>query len=157
VRSLAAAGGTGPETAEGPPEAYWQNQLVRLNRRIDDASSGRAISISWAARVAIPGVVAILSFMIGLSYYVPEKPRTDDALKAVVQSLPEEAVDSLLGDATRPDLSDVSVDLRAGLFDISSTEVADYMLATGEASTLLESLSDAQVDEVLARLGTRMN
>ncbi|HMK38239.1 MAG TPA: hypothetical protein VK569_02785, partial [Bacteroidota bacterium] len=52
IRQL--AGSTGDGKAPGPSDAYWQNLVVKINARIDDATSAKALSISWAARVAIP-------------------------------------------------------------------------------------------------------
>ena len=49
---------------QGPDDAYWHDLIARTNRRLDEAASGKAISISWAARVAIPGVVAIIFFFV---------------------------------------------------------------------------------------------
>src|SRR5512141_561288 len=74
VRALELEGG---EKGTAPPisDAYWQNLIIRTNQRVDAAASAKAISISWAARVAIPGVVAIVSFLIALQYYVPVQIR----------------------------------------------------------------------------------
>ena len=52
-----------------PSETYWSNLLVRTNERIDHATSGKAISLSWAARVALPGVITIVFFFVALRYY----------------------------------------------------------------------------------------
>ena len=65
-------GGTRRTDEHDLPGTYWSNMLVKTNSRIDDVSSVRALSIGWALRVAIPGVVAIISFLIGLHYYSPE-------------------------------------------------------------------------------------
>src|SRR4030042_6452064 len=61
-----------PEHA--PSEPYWSNLLVRTNERIDHATSGKAISLSWAARVALPGVITIIFFFVALRYYYEPEP-----------------------------------------------------------------------------------
>ena len=63
------------KNVHGPSETYFANLLVRTNERLDRATSGVAISLSWLARVAVPGVVAIIFFFIGLHYYAPVTPR----------------------------------------------------------------------------------
>ena len=77
------------------PDAYWHNLIIRTNRQIDDASGAKAISLSWAARVAIPGVLAVLSFLIGLRYYVPERHPEQHSLTDAVMLLPGPVLDSI--------------------------------------------------------------
>lgn len=155
VKALLAQRGPGPEPA--PPDAYWPNLIVRTNRAIDDASSGKAISISWAARVAIPGVVAILFFFIGLHYYAPERKDSQNTLASVVLSLPEEAIDSLLLEPEHL-AGNISVeDLHGELFDPSATQISEYFITTGNTATLLETLDPQQASELLAALGSHRN
>src|SRR5512141_244690 len=84
------------DVAGAPPPVYWQNLIVRTNERIDHETSGKTLSIHWALRVAMPGVLAIISFFIGMHYYAPEKPEAEESLAAVILSLPGQTVDSLL-------------------------------------------------------------
>ena len=137
----------------GPDDIYWQNLLIRTNRRIDDVTSGKALSISWALRVAIPGVVAIISFLIGLHYYVPERTQKGTSLEAVVLSLPDETQDSLL--ATLPLRDRLSaISSFEDLFDLSREQIAGYMIDNGTTSMLLETLTDEQINELLISLGS---
>jgi len=142
------------ETPVPPPESYWQNLSIRMNTKIDDATSGRALSINWALRVAIPGVVAVISFVIGLHYYVPEKPHQNDTISAVIRSLPEQAVDSLLTGNAPADLTVSPSDIGGDIFIFSESQIADYLITRGAAETLVEGLSDQQVGEVVVALGT---
>ncbi len=152
VRALDRARG---ETPVPPPEAYWSNLGVHVNRRIDAATSGKALSINWALRVAIPGVLAVLSFVIGLHYYVPELPHQSDTIGAVLQSLPPQALDSLLTGANAPaDLSVSASDLGGDVFAFSQNQIADYMIDRGAAETLVDGLSDQQVGEVVLAFNT---
>src|SRR5512140_166025 len=73
----------GEEGIPAPSPVYWQNLIVHTNERIDRETSGKALSIHWALRVAFPGVLAIISFFIGLHYYVPEKVEKEESLAAV--------------------------------------------------------------------------
>ena len=153
AESIRAASGGDP--VQPPvPGAYWQNLIIRTNRRLDHATSGKALSISWAARVAIPGVVAILSFYIGLHYYAPGL-KGADTLTSVVLSLPEPAVDSLLADPSQIDASISVTDLVENLFDIPKEQMAEYFIDHGRASSLMEAMTDDQVNEVLSTLGAR--
>lgn len=151
IRLMAASELPGPEQAR--PDAYWQNLIVRTNKRIDDATSGVALSISWAARVAIPGVVAILSFLIGLHYYAPEKTG-ESSLTAVVLSLPAATIDTLLVDPSAVSPAMNIEDVATDPFDIPREQVADYFINTGSARELMESMTDEQAHDVLAMLGS---
>ncbi|MEW6510066.1 MAG: hypothetical protein AB1428_03820 [Bacteroidota bacterium] len=139
---------------QDPPDAYWQNLLIRSNARIDAASSGRALSISWALRVALPGVIAIVSFLIGLHYYVPEVPKEDFSVAAVVLSLPAATIDSLLVDPSPVDPSLSVAELGVDLFDLSRDQIVDYLLTAGNASAAVEGLTEGERSELLAALGT---
>ncbi len=153
VRRLAAQ--HGDNGFNSPPDAYWGNTIVRTNNRIDRATSGKALSISWAARVAIPGVVAIISFLIGLHYYVPEPRKEDNSLTAIVGMLASDEIDSM--NVVPPDV-DVSLSVpnyHGDVFELSSADIADYFLASGGVSTLMETLPSGQVDDLLIQLGSQ--
>jgi hypothetical protein len=138
-----------------PVQSYWSNLLMRTNERIDDATSGKAISISWAVRVAFPGVVAIMFFFIGLHYYyVPQPTEGKTSLTSVFASLPPTVVDSLLSDPTRLDASLSGVDLRDEIFLSSQEQMSEYLISMGKISGALEVLTDEQIQEVLSSLGS---
>lgn len=149
---LSARNSPGP-TAPSPP--YWSNLIVRTNQRIDQATSGRAISISWAARVAIPGVVAIIFFFIGLHYYVPEQPVQGSTLTTVVSSLPADVVDSLLAQPQQIESPVSSSELRAGLVAVSHEQLSEYLISDGKVGSVLETMSDQQVNDFLVALGSK--
>jgi hypothetical protein len=139
------------------PQTYFANLLVKTNYRIDEATSAKAISISWAARVAIPGVVAILFFFIGLHYYVPQTPTHESSVTSLVTSLPEDAVDSLLVEPERLDQSLSVRDVQADIFQFSSDQISEYLVATGYPQTAVESLSENEVAALLHALNTKKN
>jgi hypothetical protein len=143
----------GPRDAQ-PPDPYWQNLPVRINARIDGATSGKALSIAWAARVAIPGVVAIVSFLIGLHYYVPEPPRTIVSVESVVLSLPPTAIDSLLMDPGRADPSLTLREIGVDVFNVSREQITDYLVASGNTTAAVEELTERETSALLAALGT---
>lgn len=147
--------GKGGERAGVMPQTYWANLLVRTNARIDDATSAKALSISWAARVAIPGVVAIIFFFIGLHYYVPEVPSRSGALATFVNMLPEAAVDSVLAEpdwySTAPSGAEVATDI----FEFSNDQISDYLLAAGNTQLAVEGLSDTDVSSLLSALDAK--
>jgi hypothetical protein len=133
------------------PDAYWHNLIIRMNRRIDDASGARAISVSWAARVAIPGVIAILSFLIGLRYFVPEQDPMQHSLADAVMSLPTQVVDSLVA-ASPESLS--TGELGTHMLELSDELAHAYRLEHAASSELIAELSEKEVGEVLTTLGT---
>jgi hypothetical protein len=143
-----------PTGSDAPPGAYWSNLLVRTNQRIDEASSGKAITISWAARVAIPGVIAIVSFLVGLHYYAPYKAGNEPSLQAVVLSLPPPAVDTILLDPSRVGASVTTADMAIDPFEVTQKEMSEYIIAEGVVSDAASLLSDDQMTEVLALLST---
>jgi hypothetical protein len=147
IRALAHEAGGEP----APPvsEAYWQNLIIRTNRRVDEVASGRAISISWAARVAIPGVVAIVSFLIALHYYVPVQTPHHDDVASVVLGLPERAVDSLLSDSSLSEETLVAVAASEDLFSIPSEQIGDYFIENGDAQEIVQVLPAQQADQML--------
>ena len=139
------------------PESYLANLLVRTNARIDDASSAKAISISWAARVAIPGVVAILFFFVGLHYYAPDLPAREGSVMALVGSLPQDVVDSLLDHPERVSASLTVADVPSDVFQFSGDQITEYLAAHGNEQLLMESMDDAEVSSLLTVLGADKN
>jgi len=152
VRALSALGGG--ESSPAPPAHYWSNMIVRVNNRVDELTSGKALSISWALRVALPGVVAIVSFLIGLHYYVPEE--TGTALTTVVYDLSEEMLDSMLVLSSTDDEPADAI-LYADPFEVSGAEISEYLISTGRIAGLIDALSDDQVGELLASLDSYTN
>lgn len=157
VRELRSVASAFEQKVGRPPGSYWANLLVRTNRRIDDQTSGKALSLSWAARVAIPGVVAIISFFVALHYYVPDSARPSTVVGPILTSLNEQELDSLLvaDDFYHTMVSDPIVGNR--LFDVAADQASDYLLSLGRESTVLEAFSDNQVDELLAALSSPRN
>lgn len=139
------------------PAAYWTNLRVRTNKRIDDATSARALSISWAARVAIPGVVAILFFYIGLHYYVPETRSSEGELASFVNTLPEDTVDSILLDSQTVDATSSTDEVANDIFDFSTEQIREYFLAAGNPQPVVETMSDSDVSMLLASLDTKVH
>lgn len=143
--------------AQGPGDAYWQNLPIRVNRAIDEATSGRALSVSWAGRVAIPGIVAILSFLIGLYYYAPDRGGAAKSFQDVAMAMPPSAVDSLyVASLTSGDTAFTS-GLEADLLRVPGELARDYILENNGTSGLVEDLSDQEMREVLAVLSSNIN
>jgi hypothetical protein len=140
----------------GPPPAYWQNLPIHVNASIDDATSGKALSLSWAARVAIPGVVAVLSFLIGLYYYAPDHEGTVKSFRDVAMAMPPSAVDSLyVASLTTGDTAFVG-GLETDLLRLPTDLAREYYVENGSTSTLVEDLSDQEMREVLAVLSSNI-
>jgi hypothetical protein len=155
VESLRALLGGGNATSEGgPSDAYWSNLIVRTNQRIDEVTSVKALSLSWVVRVAIPGVVAIIFFFIGLHYYVPDRPAQQTSLASVVLSMPAASLDSLLSEPTRLDESISVADIHSNLLDVSSDQASEYVLASEDPTSLLATMTDEQVNRVIAKLAS---
>jgi len=150
VRQLAAQ--KGGEEPPRPPVTYWQNLIARTNAGIDEASSPKAITLSWAARVAIPGVVAILSFLVGLRYFVPDHRGTGPSLQSVVMTLPQGALDSIQTDQSVSDRLADMADVGLDIFEVTKDDVTRYFVEEGQLSAAAASLDDQQVTEVLALL-----
>ncbi len=138
-----------------PAESYWANLLVRTNRRIDEATSPKALTISWAARVAVPGVVAILSFLVGVQYFIPMRTHAPASLKAVVLSLSENAVDTLLANPNRISQDFSLADLEVDPLPLHKEDLAEYLIASGNIRSVTETLNDDQVTDVLTLLGSQ--
>lgn len=140
-----------------PADAYWQNLVIRINKRVDEATSGKAISLSWAARVAIPGVVAVLSFLIGLRYYAPDRPVTPATLVEATSTLPPATVDSLvvLSLTAAENVPDETI---AGwVLSIPHDMASDYLCEYEGTSVLLGDLSETEVKHLLSALGSSPN
>ena len=152
LRGLAEAEGDSAQPAASSP--YWQNLIVRTNEQIDAATSTRALSISWAARVAIPGVVAIISFFVGLHYYVPQEPNLHSTITRLILELPAQTVDSLLTEPSQVSESMSIVDLNPDVFSAPADQIAEYLIENGGASSLVESIPDKQAEELLVALST---
>lgn len=139
---------------EAPPDPYWPNLLVRTNNRLDQATSGKALTISWAARVAIPGVVAILSFLVGLRYFAPQHESHAPTLANVVLSMPQPAIDTLLSGLSEISPAVTIADLGLDPLNPEREEIANYLINSASVTTLEESMSEQQVTAVLAALGS---
>jgi hypothetical protein len=151
VRQLTAD--TNQAKMSAPPDAYFANLLVKSNSRIDHVTSGKALSMSWLARVAVPGVVAILFFFIGLHYYVPEVSTERHSIADAVKALPSEAIDSMLIESSSNGL--LSAALTSELLDVSNDQLAEFLVASGSPSAVLEVLPEQQLTEIAALLESR--
>jgi hypothetical protein len=134
------------------PDRLRSAMLVETNERIDRATSARALSLSWAMRVAVPGVVAIIAFFIGLHYYGTPVRQETDALAPVLVDFSDGALDSLMEAHAMVDTTTLVEGARGGLFDISGELAADYLLATNQTGVVVEMLQDREVDDVLTVL-----
>jgi hypothetical protein len=139
------------------PQTYWANLLVRTNGRIDDVTSARALSISWAGRVAIPGVVAIIFFFIGLHYYVPEVPSRVGSMDAFVNLLPETTVDSILAEPGRFNASLSGEDLATDIFQFSKEQITDYLVEAGNTEMAVDEMNDTDVAALISALSAKKN
>jgi hypothetical protein len=148
------AGDSAPSDNAVPSETYWANLLVRTNARIDEASSGKALTISWAARVAFPGVLAILSFLIGLQYYAPHRPGREPSLQAVVLSLPGRTVDTLIIDPSQVGVPMTPAEIGIDPFELTGVEISEYLVSEGVVNEAAALFNDDQMTEVLALLST---
>jgi hypothetical protein len=134
-----------------PSATYFANLLVKTNKGIDRVTSGKALSISWLARVAVPGVVAILFFFIGLHYYKPEMSNGKNSVVETVKVLPESTVDSMLVSSIMEDDQIVQTDI----FEVSGEQLAEYFIGSREESALLETIPEQQLNEVASLLETK--
>ncbi len=150
-RSVRALSGDGNETA--PPQAFWSRQIVDVNRRIDESTSGVAISLSWAARVAIPGIVAILSFLIGLKYYAPEH-RAAESLRQATSALAPATVESLYVASIGTVDTAVVNDVDASILAFNNDQAEEFYVENAGATALVEDLSDQELHQVLAALSS---
>ena len=136
-----------PVQPSPPDDRYWANLIVRTNRRIDEVTSAKGISLSWAVRVAIPGVVAIVSFLIGLRYYVPEYAGKEKVID--LTAFPAETIDSLV---IASDDAVVEASRSSDIFELSRDQISDYMLSRGGREVLLRTLSEQQVELLVQSL-----
>jgi hypothetical protein len=136
-----------------PDAGYWSDLIVRTNKRLDDATSGKAISISWAARVAIPGVIAIIFFFIGLHYYDPDQPPEGSPVLEVMIGLQTEEQDSLALDLFVPE---EDVQTLQDVFIPPKSEVADYLVNVGNVDDILGTLSEDEVRQLLEHVRQRV-
>jgi hypothetical protein len=143
------------QTPLAPP--YWGSLIARTNERIDAVTSAKALSISWAARVAIPGVLVILFFFIGLHYYAPDMGTNDATVAGLIETLPQPTVDSLMlnSDALRASLS--TGDVGSDFFQFTGEQLSEYISTNASRETLVESLDDTDVTSLLVALDTRKN
>ncbi len=136
------------------PDAVRNNLLVRTNREIDRVSSGRAISLSWAARVAIPGVVAIIAFFTALHYYGTPTPQRPSTLTPLISGISDSGLDSLLAEPAVTDSSLVLAAAGDDLFSVPGDLAAEYLMSGDRTSVVLQTMSDKQIDEVMAILSS---
>ncbi|HXX62580.1 MAG TPA: hypothetical protein VEO56_02180 [Bacteroidota bacterium] len=153
----ALAGEPSAQAGRGPQDPYWANLIVRTNQRIDRATSPRALSISWAARVAIPGVVAIVSFLVALHYYVPGDLESHTSVTDVLRAMPVASVDSLLVDPSRADPSLSVADVAPDVFVFSNDQIADYLSTHGSIRAAIDGLSDREPSDLITALGSDDN
>ncbi len=151
VRALAREKGV--EAQRRPSDAYFASLIVKTNEKIDYVTSGRALSISWLARVAVPGVVAIIFFFIGLHYYVPAPPEKSTTIADAVKTLPADQLDSLLLSSSLNGRS--QAEWYPDIFSVRSEYLFDYYVAFESPATVLEVLSDQQLKEVAAILESK--
>jgi len=139
---------------QAPHPVYWQNLPIRLNRALDEATSGKALSLSWAARVAIPGVVAILSFLIGLRYYAPDRDGSPQAFREVAMAMPPTAVDSLYVASLASTDTMTARGVEKDIFQVPADYAREYYLENTGTVTLVDDLSEQELREVLAVLSS---
>ncbi len=138
-----------------PSPSYFASLLVKTNETIDHVTSGKALSISWLARVAVPGVVAILFFSIGLHYYRPNLPESErHVIGDAVKALPQESLDSLLAGSTE-EVVILAAHISENLFEVTNENLAEFYLSTGGSDGVLESLPEQQLGEVAVLLESR--
>ena len=128
-----------------------------MNAAIDDATSGRALSLSWAARVAIPGIVAVLSFLIGLYYYAPDRGGTVQVVPGCGAWRCRRRPWILCMWPLWPSGDTAFVGgLETDLLRLPSDLAREYYVENGSTSTLVEDLSDQEMREVLAVLSSNI-
>ncbi|MBX2989684.1 MAG: hypothetical protein KF749_00800 [Bacteroidetes bacterium] len=137
-----------------PSSTHFANLIVRTNHRIDHVTSGAALSISWLARVAVPGVVAILFFFIGLHYYGPGSNSRQSSMAEVVRALPAGVIDSLLYESSAASGS-IASEIPGDVLGVSNVQLAEFYFASGMPASILETLPQQQVTEVAAILESR--
>jgi hypothetical protein len=151
VRHLAREAG---EAEPAPSNTYFATLIARTNERLDYVTSGKALSISWLARVAIPGVVAILFFFIGLHYYNPETGGGSHSLVEEMKTLSSADLDSLIVESASEN-SLPNADLHSDLFQVSNEQLAEFYITSESPLAVLELLPEQQQKEVAAILESR--
>ena len=111
----------------------------------------------WAARVAIPGVVAVVSFMIALYYYVPERPASEGSLASVMMTLEAEVLDSMLVEEPGMGQPLSLAVVYSDLAHLPSEDIQEYLIATGRMTALMQTLSEDQVNDLVTRLSAHKN
>ena len=139
----------------GLSDAYWQNLLIRTNARIDEVSSPRALGLSWLLRVALPGVFAVLSFVIALHYYVPTRPTRDADIVRALQALPPTAIDSMTAAGAGSGEMMNAAELSDAALAVSGDQIEDFFLETGNESQVVETMGDTQAHAFLDALAKR--
>jgi len=136
-----------------PRPHYWQNLIVLTNGRIDGVASGKAISLSWVARVALPGAIAILFFFIGLHYYTPEAIRPQVSVSDLVTGFSESSQDSLYAYLVTTGSDPLPASgLYGDSYDPDAVDVEQYVLSSGNTEILIESLSEEQLQDLVSIL-----
>jgi hypothetical protein len=135
-----------------PSPGYWGNLIIKTNERIDGATSGKALSISWTFRVALPGVIAVLAFIVGLHYFVPRQADDAASLVNVVAKLPTESADSIY--LANIGITDEERDEILSPASVPREQVVDYYVQTADPEAIMETLSDTQATDLLAALRT---
>lgn len=140
------------ESERVPPKPYWANSLVRINARIDEATSGRSLSLSWAVRVAIPGIVAIITFLIGLDYYIPDPRPTSPSMQSFFLSLPASTIDSL---TAIDDGASLAVSELPTARSFSEAQIAEYFISAQASEELVETMSEEDLNSLFSLLQSR--
>ncbi|MGA9116353.1 MAG: hypothetical protein WB626_06225 [Bacteroidota bacterium] len=136
---------------EPPSGEYWVSLPLRVNRRIDELTSGKALSVSWALRVAAPGIVAVVSFLIGLSYYAPPSTRdSGSSLPRLVASFGDEELEAVAEDFA-PYLAGFETDTEETL-SLSAGAAEEYLIGRADLTGLVDALSERETEEILAVL-----
>jgi hypothetical protein len=145
-------GGEAQHAPERLPAEARARLLARTNERLDAATSARALSWSWAARVAIPGVVAIIAFFTAVHYYQTPVMNREPALLPLLSDLSEDALDSLLA-ARAPAESAFVVVSSADVFALTREAAEEYLLDLQRTPLVLEQLTEEEIAALVAELG----
>jgi hypothetical protein len=135
-----------------PGDPYWGRLLVQTNEQIDRETSPRALSISWLARVAIPGAVAVFSFVVALHYYAPGHRPAENGLETAMATLSEAEVDSLLVHEVSSGETAPSSLVGNEVFSVQREQVVEYLAENGTETQLMETLGDEQANAVVDRM-----
>jgi hypothetical protein len=133
-------------------DAYWGRLRVTTNERIDRAVSPRTLSLNWLARVAIPGAVAVFSFIVALHYYAPVHHQSDPGPGALISAVDESDADSLLASAAANGEVKTAGLVGGEVFQVPNDQIAEYFVDNGKTAQLVEAMSDDQANALLDRL-----